>query len=289
MVSGDATSPVRKKGIISGRVWIDGGVVDIDSADDSISASGDITISGGELHINSGDDGLRAEGCITVTDGMLNVEKSYTAIEAISVDIEGGRLLLTSYRDGIKAAGGNDIGFSNSDTEDSDRYISISGGSLTIDAGGDGIDTGGTAAMSGGEVVIYSDNDEQFGSMDYDDSFALSGGMLAAFGSEGLTKAPSMVSVPCLSVKAELPAGAAISIADDDGNVLFGTVLPKACSTVIFSCDALKKGSRYHVLADGVEITSVTALQGVSGDGPNGRGGVVDDMTESNPSGGVVA
>ncbi len=289
LVSGDATSPVGKKGIISGRVQIDGGVVDIDSADDSISAAEAITINGGELHINSGDDGLRADGCITITDGTLNVEKSYTAIEALSVDIEGGMLQLMSYRDGIKAAGGNDIGFSNSDTVEPDRYISISGGSIAIDAGGDGIDTGGTAAMSGGEVVIYSENDVQFGSMDYDDSFALSGGMLAAFGSAGLTKAPSMVSVPCLSVKAELSSGAEVSIADDDGNVLFSTVLPKACSTVVFSCDALEKGDRYHVLADGVEIVSVTALQGVSGDGPNGRGGVVDNMTESNPSGGVVA
>ena len=289
LVSGDDTSPVSKKGIVSGMVEISGGVVCIDSADDSISSLGDITIKGGELRISSGDDGLRADGCISFTDGVLDVEKSYTAIESFAADISGGSIRLNSSRDGIKVAGGNDVGFSGTVADDSDRYISISGGSITINAGGDGIDTGGTAALSGGEVIIFSENDAVFGSVDYDDSFALSGGTLAAFGSSGLTKAPSMVSMPCLSVKAEITADAEVCILDDDGSVLFSTVLPKACSTVIFSCDALEKGSRYHVTADGAELVSVTASHGVSGDGPNGRGGVVDDVAEGNTSGGVVA
>lgn len=290
LVSGDNTSPVSKKGIFSrGVVQIDGGMLDIDSADDSISAHGDIRIGSGELRIASGDDGIRSDGAVYITDGILNVIKSYTAIESISVDIGGGELRLTSYRDGIKAAGGNDIGFSGSDTESSDRYVSISGGSVIIDSGGDGIDTGGTAAMSGGEVTIFSENNVRYGSLDYDDSFALGGGTLAAFGSSGLTKAPSLVVGPCLSVLAEIAADTNVKITDSSGGVLFETVLPKPCSTVIFSCEALKKGGVYSVFAGETMVALVTALQGVSGDGPNGRGGVVDDMTESNTSGVVVA
>ncbi len=276
--SADNTSPASKKGIFSaGVILINGGSTQIDSADDSISAHSDVLIDGGSILLSSGDDAIHADGAISVTNGILEVKKSYTALESLKADIRGGELLLTSLRDGIKTAGGNDMNFFASDAETTDRYISISGGSISIDAGGDGIDTGGTAAISGGDVTILTSSDKHFGSMDHADSFALSGGTLAAFGSDGLTKAPSIVSGICLSVKGEFPADTEITIADDNG-ILFSTVLPRACNTAVFSSETLKKGMKYRFLAGDAEIASVVASQGVCGDGPTSRGGAYDDL-----------
>ncbi len=290
LASGDGTAPIEKKGISSGGdILISGGGIRIDSADDSISARGNVAIDGGSFDISSGDDAIRAEGNISVTGGTVEVSRSYTALESLSVDILGGELKLSSCRDGIKAAGGNDIGFYSSDSDKSGHYVSISGGSVTIDAGGDGIDAGGTAAISGGEVTVFSAADKCFGSLCYGDSFALSGGTLAAFGSDGLTKAPSMVSGLCLSVAAEIPAGSAVTVTDESGGVLFETVLPKPCTTVIFSSEALVQGEEYSICADGTMIKTVTAAQGLSGDGPSGRGGSSNELHAAESTSGVSA
>lgn len=279
LTSGDNTIAFSKKGILSGgAVLINGGSTDIDSADDGISARGDVLINGGIIAASSGDDAVHADGCISVTDGTVEVLKSYTALDSLTADISGGELRLTSYRDGIKTAGGNDMGFFPSDSENADHYVSISGGRLTIDAGGDGIDAGGTAAISGGEVTIFTSSDKRFGSLSYADSFALSGGMLAAFGSDGLTRAPSIVSGICLSLNVPLPADKQISIADSSGDVLFSGTLPRACATAVFSCEQLAAGREYLILADGTEIACVTAKEGLCGDGPTSRGGSYSEL-----------
>ncbi len=289
--SSDSASPYSKKGIsCGGTIRINNGTVKIDSADDAISSSGNIILNGGELSVSSGDDAFHSDSIINVTSGSINVLSSYTAMEALAVDIGGGELNLSSCRDGIKTAGGNDMSFYHGDNDSSEHYVSISGGSTVIDAGGDGIDAGGTAAMSGGSVTIYSASDRRFGSLDYSDSFALSGGTLTAFGSDGFTRAPSMVSGVCLSVMAEIPSGAAVRIESSSGDVLFSTVLPKACSTVIFSSEELKSGEVYRIYADETEITSLTASQGVCGDGPSSRGGTHDNISNgTGNSSGIVA
>ncbi len=291
LVSGDGTAPISKMGIKSGgSVSISGGGVTIDSADDSISASDNVNLEGGSIVISSGDDAIRSEGSIIIVNGTLEVIKSYTALEALAVDIGGGEVKLTSCRDGIKAVGGNDMSFYSSDNVGGEHYVRISGGSVVIDAGGDGIDTGGTAAISGGEVTIFSSDDDSFGSLCYDDSFAISGGTLAAFGSDGLSKAPSMVAGSCLSMMAELTAGSEVTVADEDGAVLFSVKLPKGCSTVVFSSERLQKGKTYHLYSNDELIESVTAVQGISGDGPSGRGLAFDDIHNSDSmANGVVA
>ena len=289
--SGDSALPDSKKGIsCGGIIRIDNGTVKIDSADDAISSSGNIILNGGELTVSSGDDAFHSDSIINVTSGSINVLNSYTAMEALAVDIGGGELRLSSCRDGIKTAGGNDMSFYHGDNDSSEHYVSISGGNTVIEAGGDGIDAGGTAAMSGGSMTIYSAAGKSFGSLDYSDSFALSGGTLAAFGSDGFTRAPSMVSGVCLSVMAEIPSGAKVRIESGSGDILFSTVLPKACSTVIFSSEELISGEEYRIYADEAEITSLTASQGVCGDGPSSRGGTHDNISNgTGNSSGIVA
>ncbi|MBQ8171645.1 MAG: carbohydrate-binding domain-containing protein [Oscillospiraceae bacterium] len=279
LTSGDGSKVESKKGISTdGIVEISGGDVVIDSADDSISAHSDIDVSGGTLKVCSGDDGMHCDNRITVYDGCIRIDDSYIALEGLSVAIKGGDVALISYYDGINVAGGNNM-ISSGAADSAEKYISISGGKVCIKAGGDGIDSAGTAAISGGDVLVFSGNESGFASLDYSGSFVLSGGTLAAFGSDVLTKAPSIVSSSCISVMADLTKGELLTIKDSTNSIVFETVMVSDCSSVIFSYDDITIGQIYSIYADGVCVNSVTASEGVCGDGPSGiETGVFDNV-----------
>ncbi len=286
LVSGDGSKAGSKKGMRSGGVLkISGGKVVIDSADDSIFASGSIDISNGDILLSTGDDGIHSDRSVTVSGGRVEVKNSHSAIEGMSVDIKDGVLLLHSYRDGINASGGNDIDYSGNLNEVSLRYISISGGDTEIYSGGDGIDSNGTAAMSGGSLHIYAADNDKFGSICYSDSFTVSGGTLAAFGSDGMTKAPSMVSSPCISVFAKAEQGDIFKVVDDSGTVILNIIMPKRCDSAVLFSNDISEGRRYSIYANDTLLTEVNATGGICGDGPNGRDmGLFDHLINGSQS-----
>lgn len=269
--SGDGSSAGSKKGIrADGYISISGGSTEISSADDCIYARHDIRVDGGELSLSSGDDGIHSDSGVSVLSGSVSVENSYNAIEGMTVEIGGGRVSLNSRRSAVVAAGGTDIAQSAA-ADASGRYVSVSGGDVVINAGGSGIDSGGSAAVSGGSLTVYSGDEDYFGSVDHRDYFALSGGVFAAFGSDGATKAPNVLSRPCISVLAEIAAGSVVEITDSAQEVLFSSALPRPCSTLMFSSEKVTEGEKYFVYVDSVLQNTVTALDGISGDGPSGR------------------
>lgn len=282
LVSGDGSIVSSKKGIRSGGfVMINGGEAHISSADDSIYAKSGIFIDSGRLSLNSGDDGLHSDDGIIITGGELSVEGSYNSIEGMMVEIRGGDITLASRRCGIVAAGGTQLA-SSSATDLSDRYISISGGNVSLNSGGSGMDSGGAATVSGGMLTVYSGDNDLFGSVDHRDYFALSGGVFAAFGSDGATKAPNVLSRPCLSILADIAAGSMVEIMDNAGKLIFSTVVPSASSTMLFSSDEIVSGAEYCIYADDVLHKTVIATEGISGDGPSGRvTGIFDNIGEN--------
>ncbi len=287
LISGDGSRVVSKKGInTNGVIEISGGVLIVDSADDSLSARSGVEISGGTLELSSGDDGIHCDSDIVVADGDVTIHDSYIALEGLSVTVLGGDLSLTSYYDGINAAGGNNIQPSGSANSSAGKYVSISGGKVYINAGGDGIDSAGTAAISGGEVTVFAGIRSKFASLNYNDSFALSGGTLAAFGSDGLTKAPSIVSNSCISVYADAEENTVIAIKNSSDDIVFETVMSSECASVIFSCEDIVIGEEYRIYADGILLKSVVAEEGVCGGGPSGRDtGIFDNVTSGSQSG----
>lgn len=285
LVSGDGSSVSSKKGIRSGGcIAISGGEVEITSADDSLYAKSDIIFRQGAVTLSSGDDGVHSDDGIIILGGELAVENSYNSIEGMMVEIRGGDIRLNSRRGGIVAAGGTQLASSSADS--TDRYVSISGGSVSLNSGGSGINSGGAATVSGGSLTVYSGNDDIFGSVDHRDYFALSGGIFAAFGSDGATKAPNVLSSPCISILADIREGSIVEIMDSAGKLLFSTVVPRASSTVLFSSEELVSGEEYFVYADSVLQKTIVASEGVSGDGPSGRvTGIFDgfDIVISDP------
>ncbi len=279
LVSGDGSSVSSKKGIRSGGfVVINGGEAEITSADDSIYARGSIYFNDGKLTLNSGDEGIHSDDGIIISGGVLSVEESYNSIEGMMVEIRGGDIMLNSRRDGIVAAGGTQLA-SFAATDLTDRYISVSGGNVSLNSGGSGINSGGAATVSGGMLTVYSGDNDLFGSVDHRDYFALSGGAFAAFGSDGATKAPSVLSRPCISILADIAEGSIVEIIDSAGELIFSTVVPCASSTMLFSSDDIISGAEYCVYANDVLKKTIVATEGISGDGPSGRvTGIFDNI-----------
>ena len=255
-----------------GGITVSGGALQLDCADDTLHAGGDLLISGGVLTLASGDDGLHADGAIVISDGEISNTKSYEAIEALTIDIDGGVVNAVASDDGINAAGGDNGAAMGFGGDASKYYFSMTGGEVTLNAAGDGVDSNGTAALSGGTLTVFGPENGANGALDYENSFAVNGGTLIALGSRQMAMAPSTLSQPCISVYSSVSADTLIEVLDESGNAIISVTTPKTCDSLIFSSDRMSAGSVYSVTADGVVLAEVEAGDGVSGGGAAGDG-----------------
>ena len=179
------------------NIIIDGGTFNIDSEDDSIHSNANAIINGGTFEIASGDDGIHSDTQLDINGGTINISKSYEGIESTTININDGSIHLVASDDGINAAGGNDVstetGMVGNDkfSLSRDGLINITGGYVYVVASGDGIDANGNIKMSGGTVLVNGPTNDGNGSLDYDGTFDISGGILVAAGSSGMAQMPS--------------------------------------------------------------------------------------------------
>lgn len=262
-----------KKGLkANADILISGGEIYVTSADDSVHSDANVNISGGTLVLSSCDDGIHADELLTIKDGTITVTKSYEGLEGKNIEISGGEIDIKSADDGLNAAGGDNGSFFGFGEGSDEYYISISGGNITVNADGDGIDSNGTVAQSGGYVVVYGPTNSGNGAIDYERSYAVSGGTLIALGASGMAQAPSTLSQPCLSINANVSAGSTIEVRSSNGAAVLSTVTPKQCQSLIFTSDKLVIGEEYGIYADNELLSTLTAEEGVTGNGANGAG-----------------
>lgn len=273
--TGSTDESVSCKGLkAGGNISITGGTFDVLSADDSIHSNSSITIESGEFTLSSCDDGVHADDNLTIKDGTINITKSYEGLEGKTIDILGGKIDVHSTDDGFNAAGGETAavgGFNKGGS--SENYISISGGEIVVNVeSGDGIDSNGTIAQTGGSVTVYGATNNNNSAIDYDGTYALSGGYLVALSSRGMAQAPSTLSQPCISIYADVAADSVIEVRDSRGNAIISVTTPKACQSLIFSCKEMTTGSEYSIYAGDTLLQTVTATDGVAGGGASGSG-----------------
>lgn len=269
--STSSDSGSSQKGLKSGMdIVIASGDINIKAADDSIHSNGSVAVYGGTLTLSSCDDGIHADETLTVSGGKIDVTKSYEGLEGKNIEISGGTISVVAEDDGLNAAGGDNggqFGFNSGD-----YYISISGGDITVNASGDGIDSNGTIAQCGGKLTVYGPENSNNGAIDYEKSYAISGGTLIALGASGMAQTPGTISQPCLSIYADVAANSTIEVRDESGKAILSTSTPKRCQSLIFCCEEFKSGSKYGIYANGTLLSEVTATDGVAGGGASASG-----------------
>jgi len=124
---------------------VEGGTVNIQSADHALQSNGQIVISDGSLTLVSLDGkGIAADADVTISGGSIALNSIEDGIETIAnVNISGGSMNIVSGRDGIQA------GEANSGKGD----VNINGGDVLISADKLGVNARGQLSANGGSII----------------------------------------------------------------------------------------------------------------------------------------
>lgn len=285
--------------IANGTYTIVSGKDGIHAQNKDDSSSGFVYLAGGTYTISAGDDGIHAASNVTISDGKIDITQSYEGIEGLSIDIAGGEISVLASDDGINAAGGNDSSSSSEGFQGGDdqfastegAYIQISGGVLHVNASGDGIDSNGDITVSGGETYVSGPTNDGNGSLDYNGSAQITGGIFAASGSSGMaqnfdsssTQGTIMVNID------EQEGNTEISLLDSSSTELLSWTAEKQYSSIIISTPEIQQGETYTITAGAAEqsITMDSLVYGSNAQGEMpGNGGERGDMKGSDMQGG---
>ncbi|MEK3985562.1 carbohydrate-binding domain-containing protein [Paenibacillus sp. FSL K6-3166] len=258
---------VSTKGLkAGGDISVNNGTFNIDSADDAVHSNSNIAIAAGEFNIKTGDDGIHADALVAISGGKIDITKSYEGIEGANIAMSGGEAHVVSSDDGVNVAGGNDEVTVGGGPQEQDQFsdaaanvLTISGGTLTVDATGDGLDSNGSIVMSGGTVIVNGPTNSGNGALDYDGSFEQSGGTLIAAGSSGMAQATSDTSSQH-AVSMTFPqiqkAGALVHLEDSEGNTILTFAPSKDYQSLVMSSPDLKDGGSYTLYSGGTSTGS---------------------------------
>jgi len=264
------TSAKGIKGLVN--VNIDGGTFTINAADDGVHSNNSITVNGGAFTINTGDDGMHADSTLTINGGDIQISESYEGIESALITINAGNIHVNSSDDGINVAGGNDSsGMGGPGGRGGGRpgrggpgqdafnyagsyYLYIHGGYIVVNAYGDGLDVNGAIEMTDGIVLVSGPTAQMNGAIDYDASFNLTGGFIAAAGSSGMAMAPGQNSGQSSILayfNSTQPAGSLVHIQNSAGEDILTFAPAKEYQSIAFSSPALTNGATYTIYTGG--------------------------------------
>lgn len=258
--SGTFSSANSMKGIkATNNIAITGGTFGITSTDDAIHSNANVAVSGGTFTIASSDDGVHADTTLVIDDCNMTISKSYEGLESNVITVNGGTISVTASDDGLNAAGGNDgssMGerpgrnpFSQSNSGSSG--IKITGGTLRVYATGDGIDANGSITMTGGDVIVEGPTNDGNGALDYDGSFAVSGGTLLAVGSSGMAQSVTSSTQKSAMLRLGSYVTGTLTIKDSSGNVVVEYTPGKKYSSVVYTSPSLAAGQYTLVTPSG--------------------------------------
>lgn len=294
-----------------GDLIVNGGMITIDSSDDSLHCGGDMQLLGGSMTLATADDGAHSDHALTIgsTGGdydapYVNITKSYEGIEGVDITQNSGTVMVTSSDDGYNAAGGADSSGNNNsggwgqggwggpgggNSSDGSQTMTFNGGYAYVNAAGDGLDSNGNIYFNGGYVFV-SQTGGGNGPLDCGDSnnsITYSGGTVIAAGSSDMFETPSSYSF--LSTTS-VSAGQTITFTDASGNVLATFTLPNGSAEMVMCSQESSvtcytggtlSGTTYFASQDstnrcgyGGTISGGTAVSASSGgnSGPGGGG-----------------
>lgn len=166
----------------------------------------------------------------------------------------------------------------------SELYIKIAGGTLTVSADGDGLDSNGGLLVTGGTTIVYGPTSDGDSALDYDGSAIVTGGTLAAIGSAGMVESfdeastQPVVTYYCTETKS---ADTIITLTDSDGSALFTVTPEKAYASIVLTCPEMKLDATY-TLAVGTDNEEITLTDIIT------TAGTRSVKTMSDPEGGKM-
>lgn len=166
----------------------------------------------------------------------------------------------------------------------SELYIKITGGTLTVSADGDGLDSNGGLLVTGGTTIVYGPTSDGDSALDYDGSAIVTGGTLAAIGSAGMTESFDEASTqPVITYYGTetQSADTTITLTDSDGSALFTVTPEKAYASIVLTCPEMKLDATY-TLAAGTGNEEITLTDIIT------TAGTRSVKTMSDPEGGKM-
>lgn len=240
---------------------VESGTLTIDAADDAVHS---------DLELNIGADG---------TDGpTIDITNCCEGLEAAELNIYSGDIDITATDDCLNAA--------NSDLSGYDFTMTIAGGTINAyTSGGDGFDSNGDLTITGGTVIVWTDNTADNEPLDADGTIAVSGGtVLAAGGSAGMgmnleATQPCVIygstgfgGMPGSTQSSLIAADADFTIEDADGNAVYSGTTRCGANFILFSSADVVADSAYP-LKTGDSSTEGTAQSGTVSTGMGMGGG----------------
>lgn len=263
------------------EINISGFTINISSTDDGIHANSDsgvletgedgkgtIVINGGSITISSGEDGMHADKQLDVNDGYINVVTSYEGLEAITINLNGGKIYVYATDDGINACTGDGK---------TSPIVNVTGGYIdvtTTSGDTDGIDSNGNYVQTGGFVLVKggSSSGNVSGSIDVDGTVTITGGTCVALG--GVCETPINSANAYVLSSVSFSSGR-YSLKDASGNEVISFTVDGAFGNGWICSDTLVTGTSYTLYRGSDSIadwTQESGTMGASGTGSFGGG-----------------
>jgi len=264
----DGDSAKALKGLT--YVVVEGGTVTADAADDAVHSNGAVHLAGGDLSLASGDDAVHADTALLIDGGTVDVTASYEGLESTVITVAGGDVSIVASDDGVNGSDGSGESMGSV----AGVSVTISGGTLVVDAQGDGLDSNGDLTITGGETTVNGPTDSGNGALDANGTFTVSGGVLAAAGSSGMAVSPSADSsqVSASATFDTQPAGSVVTVVDSDGAEVGSFTSSKEFSSLVYSSADIQSGVEYSFAVDGAVVATATGGEALAG-GMGGPGG----------------
>lgn len=271
--------------VVKDKLAITSGNLNITAVKDAINSNDSVKIKDGTLTLSSTDgNGIscknkedETKGYVYICGGEINVTNCVEGIEGTAIVVEGGSINITSQDDGFNASNGmtsasNDFQAGdkgNAFENDTNCYISISGGTINVDASGDGVDSNGALIITGGTIYVSGPTENNNGALDYNGTADISGGTIVVAGSSGMAQGFSDTSTQYSilnNLTSTCAGGTAITLTDSNGNVVASFTPNKEYQSVVISTPELVKDGTY-TLTCGDETADLTLSSVVTSNG----------------------
>lgn len=286
------SSTVSAKGLKSdGDITVSGGVIDLNTADDSIHGARLCTIEGGTISVYSSDDALHCDDMLLITGGDITITDCFEGLEAFAIEVHGGTISISAVNDGVNANGpegwgwGGNTSVTDSVSGYSTTYFWQSDGWMDIlvtgntSNMGDGMDSNGALYITGGHLTVSTPGTYMENGIDGGSVFYISGGEVMAGGASSMQPTPYSSTDQCVAViyTSGTTGGTLVTLSDSEGNELWSYTIANYFNCLIVSHPSMTLGNTYTVTygtqSTTLDFTTSTSISAGSGGWGGGFGG----------------